>query len=33
MRTVAVLGIQHHIFVFLDHLDDVQLDAQLLRRP
>ena len=30
---VAVLGIDHHLLVFLDDLDDVQLDAQLLRHP
>ena len=33
MRAVTVLGVQHHILVFLDHFDDVQLDAELFRRP
>ena len=33
MRAVAVLRIQHDVFVLLGDVDDVQLDAELLGRP
>ena len=30
---VTVFGVEQHVLVFLDHVDDVQLDAQLLGHP
>ena len=33
MLAVAVLRLQQHLLVLLHHIDDVQLDAQLLRHP
>src|SRR5690606_30738672 len=33
VRAVSLLGVDHDFLVVLDHVDDVQLDAELLRHP
>jgi len=33
VRAIAVLGIDDDVFIFVDHIDNVQLDADLLGRP
>ena len=33
MRAVAVLGVEHDVLVFLDDVDDMQLDPQRFSRP
>lgn len=30
---IPMFGVEQHLFVFLDHIDDVQLDVELFRHP